>query len=69
MIQYYSVKQKHTSYEHGSRDWKGHSRNYLKIIRIHHQGPHSNVYNIVLNLKQLYSLVPFSSSVLLLFFK
>ena len=36
MIQYYSVKQKHTSTVPGSLDWKSHSRNYVEIIRIHH---------------------------------
>ena len=39
------------------------------ISRIRYQGPYSNAYNIVLNLERLYSLVPFSSLVLLLFYK
>ena len=40
-----------------------------ELIRIRNYRPHSNTYNIVLNLKWLYSLVPFSFIVLLLFFK
>ena len=32
----YSVKHKHTSNESDLRDYKGHSRNYLEIIRMHY---------------------------------
>ena len=34
MVQYYSVKQKHTSTERGSQDYKVHSRKYFEIITI-----------------------------------
>ena len=34
MLQYYSVKQKHTSTERGLQDYKVHSTKYFEIIRI-----------------------------------
>ena len=43
----------------------GYTSSY-ELIKIRNWGPHSNTYNIVLNIKWIYSLVPFSSLVLLL---